>query len=109
MSGSKTEDLTINDSVKKAIDCGFGEMILNVVTRDGMMNGFELKLIEKISKLSNIPLIVAGGCSKKEDFVLAINSGCSAVAAGSIFFWAGESIISIKNFMNNSGINVRLV
>lgn len=109
MSGSKTEDLTINDSVKKAIDCGFGEMILNVVTRDGMMNGFELKLIEKISKLSNIPLIVAGGCSKKEDFVLAINSGCSAVAAGSIFFWAGESIISIKNFMNNSGISVRLV
>ena len=74
-----------------------------------MMNGFELKLIKKVSKLINIPLIVASGCSKKEDFVSAINCGSSGVAAGSIFYWVGESIITIKNFMHDAKINVRLL
>jgi len=108
-SGLKKENLKIFDVVKKAVDCGFGEIILNVVTRDGMMNGFELDLIKKVSKLINIPLIAAGGCGQKEDFVLAIKNGSSAVAAGSIFYWVGESIISIKNFMHKSKINVRLI
>lgn len=107
-SSQKKENVTIENVLKRAIDCGFGEIILNDVTRDGMMKGFDLKLIKKISKLITLPLIVAGGCGKIEDFVSAINSGSSAVAAGSIFFWQGESIISIKNYMHNSRINVRL-
>ena len=49
MSGSKKEEMTIYDVIKKAIDCGFGELVLNVITRDGMMNGFELKLIKKVN------------------------------------------------------------
>ena len=108
-SSQKKENVTIENVLKRAIDCGFGEIILNVVTRDGMMNGFELDLIKKVSKLINIPLIAAGGCGQKEDFVLAIKNGSSAVAAGSIFYWVGESIISIKNFMHKSKINVRLI
>lgn len=109
MSGSINEEMTISDTIKKAIDCGFGELFLNVITRDGMMNGFELELIKKVSKLINIPLVVAGGCSKKEDFVSAIKCGSSAVAAGSVFYWVGESIITIKNFLHNRKINVRLL
>ena len=44
-----------------------------------------------------------------EDCVEAIKLGANAVAAGSIFYWVGESIMSVKNFMNKSGIKVRLI
>ena len=42
------------------------------------------------------------------DFLEAFNTGVEAVAAGIIFFWIGETIISIKEYLYKNGVNVRL-
>jgi imidazole glycerol-phosphate synthase subunit HisF len=100
--------MSVSDAAISAVDCGAGEIYLNSVDRDGCMGGYDLNLVEEISKSVTVPVIAAGGCGKKEDCVDAIKSGADAVAASSIFFWAGESIITIKDQLLNNGIEVRL-
>ena len=73
------------------------------------MKGYDLELVQLISDNVDVPVVVAGGCGGKEDCVSVINAGASAVAAGSIFYWIGESIITIKKYMNINGISVRII
>ena len=99
----------VSDFLKKIKDIGIGEILLNSVDRDGTMTGYDKDLIKDFCEKTQIPVIAAGGCGKMEDCVEAIKLGANAVAAGSIFYWIGESIMSVKNFMNKSGIKVRLI
>jgi cyclase len=96
------------DAAISAVDCGAGEIYLNSVDRDGCMNGYDLNLVKEISKAVTVPVIAAGGCGSKEHCVDVIKSGADAVAAASVFFWAGESIITIKSHLFKNGIEVRL-
>jgi cyclase len=88
---------------------GIGEIFLNSVSQDGTMNGYDYNLIKKVTSKINLPVIAAGGCGDKGDCVKAINYGANAVAAGSIFFWVGESVISVKKYMAHKNLNVRLI
>jgi cyclase len=73
------------DKAKKMQDCGAGEIILNSIERDGTYKGYDLPMIEKVSKAVNIPVVACGGASSVEDFRKAVDAGASAVAAGSMF------------------------
>ena len=77
--------------------------------KDGTMTGYDTDLIRKIADSIEIPLVAVGGCGSGADCVRAVKAGASAVAAGSIFFWVGESIMSIKEHMNAEGLEVRLL
>ena len=108
-SGSKIHDITALEAACNAAQLGAGEIILNSINLDGTMKGYDLELVQLISDSVDIPVVVAGGCGKKEDCVSVVNAGASAVAAGSIFYWIGESIVTIKRYMDNNGISVRII
>ena len=69
---------------------GAGEIVLNSVDRDGMMEGFDLPLIEEVCKGVNIPVIACGGAGNITHLKEAIRAGASAVAAGSMFVFQGK-------------------
>jgi len=69
----------------KMQEAGAGEILLNNIDRDGTYEGYDLELVKTLSHGLKIPLIACGGASGLTDFTDAINSGASAVAAGSIF------------------------
>lgn len=69
---------------------GAGEIVLNSVDRDGVMEGFDLPLIEEISRQVNIPVIACGGAGNVAHLKQAIDAGASAVAAGSMFVFQGK-------------------
>jgi cyclase len=75
------------DYVKQIEELGFGEIILNSIERDGKMNGYDIKTIETLTKELSIPVVALGGANSLEDFKLALQSGASAVAAGSYFIY----------------------
>jgi len=83
--GAKNTKSTVLEYTKKMVDFGAGEIILQSVDRDGSFEGYDLSLIEKISKEVAIPLVAVGGAKSVEDFQQAIVHGASAVAAGSMF------------------------
>lgn len=74
---------------QKMQDIGAGEIIINSIDNDGMMNGYDLKIIKEISDTLDIPVIACGGAGKLEHFVDAIKNGAHACAAGSMFVYNG--------------------
>ena len=72
------------------------------------MLGYDVKTLKVITSLTKLPIIISGGCGSINDAVVAFKSGASAIAAGSLFYWIGESIISLKRELNKNEIPVRL-
>ena len=69
---------------------GAGEIFLNSIDRDGTMEGYDLELVQKVTRALNIPLIACGGASSVQDLGEAVQKGgAAAVAAGSLFVFQG--------------------
>jgi cyclase len=85
---------------KLASNSGAGEIILNNVDLDGTQLGYDLNLIQYISKSINIPLVACGGAGNVNDLKLGFDAGASALAAGSIFIYHGPHKAVLINFPN---------
>jgi len=108
-SGNNVQSLSAVAAAQLAVSHGAGEVLVNSIDCDGRMEGYDLDLVEAISASVDVPVVAAGGCGSSLDCVNAVNAGASAVAAGSIFYWVGESIITLKETMANNNIEVRLI
>jgi len=71
------------------VAAGAGEVVLNAVDRDGMMEGMDLDLIQEASRAVSVPLIALGGVGSLVHIKEAIAAGASAVAAGAFFVFQG--------------------
>ena len=71
------------------VAAGAGEVVLNAVDRDGMMEGMDLDLIQEASRAVSVPLIALGGVGSVVHIKEAIAAGASAVAAGAFFVFQG--------------------
>ncbi len=105
--GKKKSDINIFDHLKKVEDLGAGEIILNSIDNDGMMNGYELDILGQISKFSNLPIIVSGGAGDYLHMKEAIDHGASAVSAASIFHFTEKTPEEAKNYLKKNNIPVR--
>lgn len=47
---------------------GAGEIVLNSIDTDGVKRGFDLEMLEALSKRVSLPIIASGGAGKMEDF-----------------------------------------
>ena len=77
---------------------GAGEIFLNSIDNDGVMNGYDTNLIKEVSEAINIPVISCGGAGKVNDFRLAVDAGASAVSAGSFFVFIGPHRAVLINY-----------
>lgn len=68
------------------IEYGIGEIILHDINRDGTFAGYNLEMILELKSLS-IPIVAMGGCNSINNMKEAVNSGASAIAAGSFFVY----------------------
>lgn len=95
---STTLKMSPEDLVCRVKNSGCGEIIIQDVDREGTMSGYELELIRRISNLVDIPIVASGGAGRVEDFRDAIDSGASAVSAGSFFVFKGPHKAVLINF-----------
>jgi len=77
------------DFMRQAVEAGAGEVILNAVDCDGVMEGMDLELIRVASEAITVPLIAAGGVGSLEDIRSGVNVGAAAVSAGAFFVFHG--------------------
>jgi cyclase len=75
--------------IRHVVKAGAGEIILNSVDRDGMMQGMELSLIKEASAVVDVPLVAMGGVGSLAHIKDAVEAGASAVAAGAFFVFHG--------------------
>jgi cyclase len=70
---------------------GAGEIVVNSIENDGIMKGYDLKLIQKIRDVINIPFTVMGGAGSLDDIGNVIKQyGIIGAAAGSLFVFKGK-------------------
>lgn len=98
--GSKSTGKLPEKFAEDAALAGAGEIIINSIDRDGMMNGYDLPLINRVASAVDIPVIACGGAGVKEHFTEAVVAGASAVAAGSMFVYHGPRKGVLINYPN---------
>lgn len=97
----KYEVLTCSGKTKTGLDPvqhaqemekrGAGELFINAIDRDGMMQGYDLDLIRQVADSVNIPVIACGGAGNIQHLAEAVQQGgASAAAAGSLFVFQGS-------------------
>ena len=92
----------------RAEACGAGEILLTSFDQDGSKQGYDIRLIQAVAKVTKVPLIASGGASNPQDFIAAIEAGANAVLAASIFHFGAYTIGDVKRILASKGKDVRL-
>ena len=106
-SGTEPTGKTLREWCLEIQRLGAGEIMIQSVSRDGMMAGFDLEMVRTVVSDLRVPLIVSGGCSGYEDMRLAFESGASAVAVSALFQFTEATPAKAKAYLAAHGIEVR--
>ena len=110
MGKSGKKDLSMNPAefCKKVISFGIGEIMINNIDSDGSLLGFDINLINSISKKIDCPILALGGAGNWQHFLdLFIKTDISAACTQNIFHFTEESILSAKKFLKKREIKIR--
>ena len=88
----------LDEHVQALVAAGVGEIFLNSVDRDGMMEGYDLVLIQRVAGQVNVPVVACGGAGHVDHLAAAVQKGASAVAAGSLFVFHGRRRAVLINY-----------
>ena len=96
--------------IKRCVDNGAGEVVLNSIDTDGVKQGFDLEMLEAVSNVVNVPVIASGGAGKIEDFITLFRTlpKVDAGLAASIFHFGEVKISDLKAEMAKAGIPTRV-
>jgi cyclase len=107
--GRKPTGIDAVSWAKKVEELGAGEILLTSMNRDGTKDGFDIPITRKISEEVSIPIIASGGAGTHHHFYEGFVDGkADACLAASIFHYQEISIQSIKRYLRNRGVSVRL-
>ena len=96
--------------IRRGVDSGAGEIVLNSIDTDGVKGGFDLEMLEAVCAAVSVPVIASGGAGCIDHFITLFNTlpRVDAGLAASIFHFGEVSIKDLKEKMAESGISARL-
>lgn len=101
-------DYKTHDWAKKVEELGAGEILLTSMDFDGTKQGFDVRLLNEISQIVNIPIIASGGAGKIEDFTEVFNeTKATGALAASIFHFGEIKINDLKQVLKQQNITIR--
>ena len=108
--GSQVVCASLDDDTdpRELEDLGAGEILLQSVERDGMMEGYDLDRIYHASSIVSIPIIASCGCGSYQHMLEAIHAGASAVAAGAFFQFTDSTPKGASIYLAKHGIETRI-
>ncbi len=95
--------------IRRCVDNGAGEVVLNSIDTDGVKQGFDLDMLEAVCNVVDVPVIASGGAGCKEDFVKLFQAlpKVDAGLAASIFHFGQVQIPDLKQTLRENNILVR--
>ena len=96
--------------IKRGVENGAGEIVLNSIDTDGVKGGFDLEMLKAVSDLVDVPVIASGGAGKMQDFIDLFNTlpKVDAGLAASIFHFGEVKIPELKAALRGAGIPTRI-
>lgn len=96
--------------IRKCVDMGAGEVVVNSIDTDGVKGGFDLEMLQAVCESVSVPVIASGGAGCSADFTELFRKvpDVSAGLAASIFHFGEVKTPELKAELRANGINVRL-
>ena len=104
--GKKRIKEGLKETIIEIQERGVGEIIINNISRDGMLNGYDLSLFDFIKPFINIPFTFLGGASCYDDFHSILNKQpIIGLSAGSFFVFKGKHKAVLISYPKDQIIN----
>ncbi|MCX7027558.1 MAG: imidazole glycerol phosphate synthase subunit HisF [Spirochaetes bacterium] len=87
---------------------GAGEILLTSIDRDGTGLGYDVDLVRAVAEASGIPVIASGGAILPKHFLDGVEAGASAILGAGVFHRGELSILELKEYLSENGVEVRL-
>ena len=96
--------------VKRGVDSGAGEIVLNSIDTDGVKGGFDIEMLDAVCSAVSVPVIASGGAGNIDHFITLFNKlpKVDAGLAASIFHFGEVKINDLKEKLKINGIPVRI-
>ena len=96
--------------IKKCVELGAGEVVVNSIDTDGVKGGFDIELLKLVCEAVNVPVIASGGAGNIQHFVDLFKEipDIDAGLAASIFHFGEVKISDLKQKLKKNNITVRL-
>ncbi len=96
--------------IKRCVDLGAGEAVVNSIDTDGVKKGFDIEMLKAVCDAVNVPVIASGGAGGINDFVDLFREipDIDAGLAASIFHFGEVAIPDLKRELRKNNITVRL-
>jgi imidazole glycerol-phosphate synthase subunit HisF len=99
--GTKKSNWKLNDFISKLEEIGIGEIVINSIDNDGLMQGYDLPLIASIREKCSMPITVIGGAGSIQHIKDLISKfKIIGAAAGSLFVFKGKYKAVLINYPN---------
>jgi imidazole glycerol-phosphate synthase subunit HisF len=86
---------------------GAGEILLTSMDKDGTGSGYDLPLIQAVSRAVNMPVIASGGAGNLAHLAEALEAGAHGVLAATIFHYQDSSLRRARAYLRERGYPVR--
>ena len=97
--------------IKRCVDNGAGEVVVNSIDTDGVKQGFDVEMLTAVCNAVNVPVIASGGAGCVQDFIDLFRKvpNIDAGLAASVFHFGEIAIPDLKRSLAAEGINMRLI
>lgn len=95
--------------IRRCVSDGAGEVVVNSIDTDGVKDGFDLELLDRVCGAVSVPVIASGGAGSIEHFKTLFQTlpKVDAGLAASIFHFHEVEIFDLKQKLSLCGIPVR--
>ena len=98
---TKNSGKPLAQAAEEAEKLGAGELAVNAIDNDGMMQGYDLELARQVRELTTLPITILGGAGSLDDIGRLIDAcGVVGAAAGSLFVFKGAYRAVLINYPN---------
>ena len=96
--------------IRRCVENGAGEVVVNSIDTDGVRGGFDLEMLEAVCNVVSVPVIASGGAGCIDHFTELFQTlpKVDAGLAASIFHFGDVKICDLKQKMAACGIPTRL-
>ena len=102
-------DILATDWMVKVQELGAGEVVINAMGQDGVQQGYDIGLLQKLEKFCSIPMIASGGAGGPQDFINVFQqTNVDGALAATIYHRNEFSIGEIKAVLKTNKINIRI-
>ena len=98
------------DWIKRGVDMGAGEIVVNSIDTDGVKGGFDIEMLQAVCDAVNVPVIASGGAGSMAHFVELFKTipDIDAGLAASVFHFGQIAIPDLKQELRRNDIIVRV-